>query len=428
MTAGTGPALANAPSHPSSGPAAGPWRSTHFRLFFAARSVSLLGDGMLMVALTTAVLATGYGASGVGWTLAAWMGPTALLVLFGGVLADRFTPIRLMVGADLVRCGTQSTVAALLLTGRPALWEIMVLMAASGVATAFFQPGIAGVVPKLTSAVQQANAVLRISEALSTLLGPALAGTLVVFLGPGEVFAADAASYLASACCLFGLRGMRFDRPGRRDALWRSLGQGWQEFRSRRWLWSVIAVWAVYGLCVFGPAMPLSATLITQSHGSRGYGLVASAFGAGTILGGLLGLRLRPRRPLLLGGTAMYAFALYPAAPGLGWPLPAIMAAQAVAGTGFALWGVMWSTSLQTKIPPTALSRVSAYDIAGSITVIPIGRALAGPVADQVGESRMLVISSVLAVLAIAVLIAIPEVRNLTADRPGSTPAPDPEE
>ncbi len=129
-------------------PLPSPWRSGRFRLFFTARSASLLADGMLMVSLTTAVLGAGHGASGVGYALAAWMTPIVLLVLFGGVLADRFTPQVMMICADLARMVAMLTMAVLLFSSDSVpLWQIMGLMALSGAATAMFQPGMASMVP-----------------------------------------------------------------------------------------------------------------------------------------------------------------------------------------------------------------------------------------------------------------------------------------
>lgn len=358
-------------------PPPSPWRSSRFRLFFTARSTSLLGDGMLMVSLTTAVLGAGYGAAGVGYALAAWMAPIVLLVLFGGVLADRFTPQVMMVGADVVRTVVMLALALLLIGDHVRLWHVMALLALSGAATAMFQPGLASLVPQVAEDIQRANALLRISEAICTLLGPGVAGLLVAYWNVAGSFVVIAAAYALSALGLAPLRRLGTARDESDDPMWHRLATGWQEFRSRSWLWGVISVWAVYGLFVFGPALPLGATLLTEQHGAGGYGWIASADGAGTIVGGLLGMRVRPRRPLVAGACAMFFFALNPLAPALGWSFTVTALTGAVAGCGFAFWGVMWATSVQSHIPLAVLSRVSAYDVAGSIMVIPVGRALA---------------------------------------------------
>ncbi|MFG2621784.1 MFS transporter [Streptomyces sp. NPDC048507] len=410
-----GPAGSGGSARPGadSAPPPSPWRSSRFRLFFTARSTSLLGDGMLMVSLTTAVLGAGYGAAGVGYALAAWMAPIVLLVLFGGVLADRFTPQVMMVGADVVRMVAMLALAALLIGTDVRLWQVMALMALSGAATAMFQPGLASLVPQVAEDIQRANALLRISEAICTLLGPGVAGLLVAYWSVAGSFVVIAAAYALSALGLAPLRRLGTARDAGDEPMWNRLATGWQEFRSRSWLWGVISVWAVYGLFVFGPALPLGAALLTEQHGTAGYGWIASADGAGTIIGGLLGMRVRPRRPLVAGACAMFFFALNPLAPALGWSFALTAFTGVVAGCGFAFWGVMWATSVQSHIPLAVLSRVSAYDVAGSIMVIPLGRALAGPAADAYGADRVLLFSSVVGVLCIGVMLCVPAIRAL---------------
>ena len=138
-----------------------------------------------------------------------------------------------------------------------------------------------------------------------------------------------------------------------------------------------------------------------------------SAFGAGTALGGALGLRLRPGRPLAAGTVAMFAFALYPLTAALTLPVYLEAAGFVAAGTGFAFWSVMWATTVQTHIPARLLNRVYAYDVAGSLLILPVGRALAGPVAQVAGTQRVLLASAGLAVTGCAALLSVPAIRNL---------------
>lgn len=424
-------------------PPSSPWRSPRFRLFFTARSASLLADGMLMVSVTTSVLGAGFGATGVGYALAAWMAPIVVLILFGGVLADRFTPQVMMVGADAVRVVTMLVMAALFAGGGVRLWQIMALMGVSGAATAMFQPGLASIVPRVAEDIQRANALLRISESMATLIGPGLAGFLVAYWDLAGSFVVIAAAYAVSAGGLLPLRRLAAggaEKSGEEeggagspvdetdDPMWRRLATGWHEFRSRTWLWGVISLWAVYGLFVFGPSLPLGAALLTEQHGATGYGWIASADGLGTIIGGLLGMRVRPRRPLAAGVCAMFFFALNPLAPALGWNFTLTAVTGMVAGCGFAFWGVMWATSVQSHIPLAVLSRVSAYDIAGSIMVIPLGRALAGPVAESFGADRVLLFSSAVSFVLLGAMLCVPAIRGLARlDHPKRDAAPDPD-
>ncbi|MFE6171138.1 MFS transporter [Streptomyces sp. NPDC056464] len=400
--------------------------SRDFRLFFVARAVAQLGDTMLPVALAAGLLQHGYGAGAVGLALAATSAAFAGLIVFGGVIADRFNTRRLMIGADLVRLCTQSLAAALFFSGHVVLWQICAIGFVNGVAGAVFQPGVAGTVRRLATDVQGANGAIRIAEAVAQLAGPALAGLLVGFASPGGVFTAHATTYALSALCLLLLRlPARSRRPGsdpvRRGtrAFRADLVEGWREFRARTWLWGVIAVWCVYMITVWGPSVPLVASEVVQQHGARSYGLINSALGAGTVAGGLLALRLRPRRMLRAGAMGVFAFAVFPVTVGAGLGVPAMAAGAAVAGAGMAFWSVMWATSVQTQVPADVLNRIHAYDVAGSLAMMPVGQSIAGPAATALGADRVLLIAGGMSLVVAVALLSVRSIRDLVrADAP----------
>ncbi|MDG9716002.1 MFS transporter [Streptomyces sp. DH24] len=392
--------------------------SRDFALFFVARAVARLGDTMLPVALAAGLLQHGYGAGAVGLAMAATTAAFAGLVVFGGVIADRFSTRRLMIGADLVRLVAQAGAAALFFSGHVVLWEICAIGVVNGVAAAVFQPGVAGTVPRLASDIQGANGAIRIAESAAHLAGPAVAGVLVGLASPGGVFAAHAATYAVSALCLLLLRLPPLP-PGTRPAgraggaFKADLADGWREFRSRTWLWGVIAVWCLYMIAVWGPTIPLVATEVVREHGPGAYGLVNSALGAGTVVGGLVALRLRPRRMLRAGAVALFAFLPFPATVGAGLGVPAMAVGAAVAGAGLSFWSVMWATSVQTQVPPDVLNRVHAYDVAGSLAMMPVGQALAGPAAGVLGADQVLLVAAATSLVVPAILLATPAIRNL---------------
>ncbi|MEU9100447.1 MFS transporter [Streptomyces sp. NPDC048361] len=405
------------PPGPSPAPPAGqPLWNHRFRLFFTARTVALFGDGMVPVALTAGLLGAGRPASSVGYALGAWMGPFAALVLFGGVLADRFTPRRMMVIADALRLVGASVLAVsfMVLDSGPPLGEVYALSALSGVGAALFQPGVASTVPRIASDVQRANAVLGVSEALMAMAGPAFAGVVAGLWGAGAVFAVNAATFGVSGVCLFLLRLGASDPAGTpRGGFFAELAGGWREFRARSWLWGVITVWTVYGLTVLGPATPLTAVLVTEGHGAGTYGALMAVNGAGSVLGGLLALRLRPARPLAAGALALLGVSVALLSLGLDLPVAVLGVGQFTVGAAFAFWLVMWSTTVQTQVPPEALNRLHAYDVAGSLLMLAAGRALAGPVAEAVGAEKVLLVGAGLNVVAVAVLLAVPAISGL---------------
>ncbi|MFH9954719.1 MFS transporter [Streptomyces roseolus] len=390
-----------------------------FGLYFTARAVSLLGDAMMPVAAALAVGAL-YGVTGVGLVLGAWTGTFVLLVLFGGVLSDRFGARRMMVGADLVRVATQGVLAVAFFAGRPPFWLLVAMAAVAGAAVAMFLPGVNGMVPHVTRDPHRANAALKVADALAHLLGPALAGLLIAVTDAGTVYAVDAATFLVSALCLALLRlaprTAESPAPGG-SSLRRDLRRGWREFRARTWMWAVVLIWVVHGVLVFGPLVPLGSALIGDRLGPDAYGLAVSFLGAGTVLGGLLALRLRPARPLAAGAGAMLLYAALPLAIALDAGLPVLLAAHALAGAALAFWSVMWATSVQTHTPPEVLNRVSAFELAGSVSGISAGQLLAGPATALTTPHHFLLLSAAACVAASAALLAVPAVRTLRRAR-----------
>lgn len=391
--------------------------SANFRLYFTARTIAMLGDTMLPVALSAGLLSYGYSAGDIGLVMAASTACFAGFVIFGGVLADRFNARALMIGADLVRVCSQSTAAFLFVSHQVRLWEMAVIAVVNGTAAAMFQPGVASTVVRVATDVQGANGVTRTAESVASLAGPALAGVLVGFTTPGAVFAVHASTYLTSALCLITLRLTPL--PPRLTAaatgFRADLAEGWREFRSRTWMWSVIVVWMVFMVCMVGPYTPLAAAQIIPAHGAGAYGLVNSALGGGTAVGALLAMRIRAARPLRAGSLALFCTALMPVSVGLGLPVYAIASCVFVAGGGWAFWGVNWSTSVQTQVPGEILNRIHAYEVAGSIAMVPVGQAASGPAASLFGARHVLLAGGGVAVAAAATLLAIPAVRTLSA-------------
>lgn len=395
-----------------------------FTLFFIARTISLFGDAMMPVAAALAVGAL-YGISGVGFVLGTWTGTFVVLVLFGGVFADRFGARRMMVIADLVRVLSQGVLAAAFFAGPPPFWLLLTMAALAGAAVAMFLPGANGMVPLVASEPQRANATLKVADALAHLIGPAFAGLLIALTSAGTVYAIDAATFALSALCLALIRLAPADAPTDTAAdadadssLRRDLRQGWREFRARTWMWAVILIWVGYGVLVFGPLIPLSSALIGARLGPDAYGLAVSFLGIGAVLGGLLALRLRPARPLAAGTAAMALYTALPLSVALGADLPVLLASHVLGGGALAFWSVMWATSVQTHTPPAVLNRVSAYELAGSVSGIALGQILVGPAISMASPDRLLLVSAGACMAGCLALLAIPAIRTLRPAAP----------
>lgn len=384
-----------------------------FTLFFTARSISVLGDHMLVpTTITVAMLKAGYGIAGVGYALAAQMGAMAIFIIFGGVLVDRFTPIRTMITSDAARVVVHSALALSFAVGTPDLWLILALLTLSGVGAGAFQPGIATVIPRVAHDVQRANAAIRVSESLMMVGGPAVAGVLLALSEVWVVLAIDAATFAISGILLIAMR-VRVPRRSQRTTIRRDFGEGWDEFRSRTWLWSVIVIWMLFTLTVFGPFTTLAQSAVTLEHGESTLGIVMAMLGLGSVLGGLIATRLRPVRLLRAGAIALTGVPLGPLVVAADLPVTWIAIGYGSLGASLAFWLVMFHTSVQTQIPPDVLGRVSSFEVAGSLIMGPVGRAIAGPVGAWLGIATVLTFSTVTAVVVIVLLLAVPAIRNL---------------
>lgn len=372
---------------------------------------------MLPVALAAGLVQFGYGAGAVGAAMASYSACFAGFVIFGGVIADRFNTRSVMVWADSVRVGTQALAAIMFFTDQVVLWQICAIGMVNGLCAALFQPGVASTIPRIARDVQGANGAIRTAESVMSIAGPAVAGLLIGLTSVGGVFAAHAMTYLISAGCLIGLR-LPNDRartaPARGLRTFRlDLVEGWREFRARTWMWSVIAIWMILMVTAFGPTAPLVATEIVTGHGEATFGVVSSVGGLGMAAGGLLAMRIRPVHPLRAGAIALFGFCPQPVAVGLDLPVPVVAVCFAVTGAATAFWGVMWATSVQTQVPAGILNRIHAYEVAGSLAMMPVGQALAGPASAALGSATVLLVSGTLSVVFCAALVAVPAVRNL---------------
>lgn len=385
----------------------------NFRLFFSGYAVSLFGSAMVPVALTFAVLNEGYGAPDVGFVLAAQVVPLVALLLIGGAVADHLSRRVAMLGADLLRFVSEGVLAALLIAGHPPLWLFMVLAGALGAGQAFFNPAMTGLLPELVAPerLQAANALSGVANSTGAVLGPSVAGVIVALGGAGWAIAIDAASYAVSAVCLWRLILPARVR-GERSSLVSQLAVGWREFRSRPWIWLIVGQFALFNALCLAPFLVLGAVLAHDRLGGAGvWGAILAGFGAGSIAGGALAIRLRVRRPLVLGlvGTALFALPLASLAVGAQTEL--LVAAAAVGGVGLAVFGVLWATALQQNLPNEVLSRVSSYDWLGSVAFVPVGYAIAGPIGDAIGLRTFLLGAAGLAVISCFLVLSSRSVR-----------------
>ena len=389
-------------------------RERNFRWFFLGQCTSMLGDGMVAPALAFAILNLTGHVSDLGMVLAAGTASQVLFMLAGGVIADWLPRNVLMLGSDLLRTVSQGVMATLLIKGTARIWHLLLLQVVHGLAAALFMPAVPGLIQSTTRPEQRqpANALRVLALSGSLIAGPSAAGVLVVTVGPGWAIAVDAVTFAASAACLSRVRLDDAIRV-RSHGFARDLADGWREFRSRRWVWTIIAAASVMNLLyaafsVLGPAVS------ARSFGGAGaWALISAAFGAGCLGGGVIALCVRPRFPLRSALIVMAVFACPTLTLAAGLTVLAVAAAAFCGGLVMMIFNTLWETTLQQHIPATTLSRVSAYEWAGAVACQPLGLALVAPVAGRLGLHATLWAAGALQVVVALSPLLVQEVRTM---------------
>jgi MFS family permease len=400
-----------------------------YRLLVGGMSISLLGDGLFLVALAWQVYAlsnapTALASVGIAMTI-----PTIVCLLLGGAVSDRYDRRLVMLCADAVRAVGLGVLAVLSVSGSLALWELMAVGVVYGAATAFFDPASDALVPQLLPAedLPQANSLDQLIRPLALrLTGPAIGGAVIAAIGVGWSFGLDAVSFVVSAATLLAMSPVRraaaaagADGAG---SMRHEVAAGLRYVRSHAWLWATLVSAAIAYLLFMGPTEVLLPFVVKNrlSDGAGALGLVFAAGGLGSLLCAIvIGQRGLPRRAL----TFMY----------ICWTL----ATLAIAGYGLSsqLWGLMiasvafnsletagtiaWATTKQRLVPAELLGRVSSLDWLISIGLLPVSFAITGPVSAALGLRTTLVGAGVLGAAVTFAALLVPGVRQM--DEPGAT-------
>ncbi len=375
-------------------------RSRDFRLLWLSQSVSMVGDALITVAIGLYVTGLTGHPRDVGLVLAAYSLPIVGFVLIGGVVADRLPRHAVMVTSDLVRMVLHGTLAILILTGVVQVWHMVVIGLLFGSAEAFFQPAYSGLLPQTVPEpeIQAAQAISGVSREIATFASPAISTALVLGVGGAAAFGLDSVTFAVSAAFLSRVRGRSRGAAGESGSFLVELKQEWTAVRERTWVWVTIVTFSASILLALAPFFVLGASVAKSVYGHEAvFGIVNAMWGVGAVIAALVGSRWSPRRPML---AAMLAAAPWPSAIvvyAAGPPVWVVSAAAALAGAGIGLFAVWWETALAQRIPPHLLSRVSAWDLMGSLALLPLGYVLAGPVAASVGSVRLLVVGGLVA-------------------------------
>lgn len=397
-----------------------------FRLLFSGTVITTVGDGLAGIALTFAVLDVG-SATDLGIVFALRQIAEAVVLVFGGVISDRLPRNLVMVGASVVQAVAQAATAAAVLGGWSSIAAIAAFQALYGIGGGLVIPAEIGLVPQTVSPerLQQANALQGLSRNLTRILGPALGGALVVAGSPGVALGIDAVSFLVCAVILQRIRiPPRPEGVAQQEGFLHELRAGWKEFTSRTWLWASVVLFGIgnLGFCawiILGPVIAKA-----ELGGAGAWGTIVAIGGIGAVVGSVIAMRVRPKRPLVACTLAAVPLASQVLVLAVAPSVWLLSVASFCAGAGIAVHLTLWFTVFQREIPETMQSRVSSYDVLGSFVLMPIGFAIVGPVADAIGVTETLWLSLGVMLTTWTLILMLPSVWAIRAPAPNPHPTP----
>jgi MFS family permease len=406
-----------------------PLRHRDFRLLWSGMCVSLMGDGIFLVAMAWQVYALSNAPTALALVGIAMTVPTIMFLLLGGVVSDRLDRRRVMLAADVTRGIAVGLIAVLSLTGALELWHVVALVAVYGAGAAFFGPAFDAIVPDVlpASELAQANSLDQFVRPVALrLAGPALGGLLIDAVGVGAAFAFDAASFAISAVALLSMATRAPRRAAEPASVGADIRTGFAYVRRHVWLWATFASAAVAYLLFMGPAEVLLPYLVKNVMGGSAsdLGLVFAAGGIGSVgCAVVVGQRGLPKRDITFMYLAWTAATVAVAGYGLATAVWQLMLASLCFNALETAGTIVWATAKQRHVPAALLGRVSSLDWLISIGLLPVSFALTGPVSAAIGAQATLVAAGVIGGVVTFAALLLPGMRAVEGLEAGEEPA-----
>jgi MFS family permease len=387
-----------------------------FTALATSRFISNVGNGLSPIALAYGVLALpGATAKDLSFVMAARMFPMISLMLFGGVIGDRFKRNRIVGGADILGSSFAAISALSLINGSSSVALLAIMGALFGILNALWWPAMSGVLPEILprEKLQDGNAIISLMTNIGFVIGALLGGILVTSFGSGWALLVDAATFFIAGIIVWNLDLATIVKE-KKSSMIHDLKEGWVEFSSRSWVVTVVVAFSMINLAfesliqILGPL-----NYNTPETGPKYWSFNLAALTCGMLLGSVISLRVKFTRPLLFAMLVIALSCIWDFSLAINAPLFITLGAALIAGISIDIFTVLWNTSLQTRIPEASYSRVVAYDALGSYGMAPIGIAVAGPLAQLFGVSSMIFFTGAITLVAALLTLSVKSVRTL---------------
>jgi MFS family permease len=354
-------------------------------------------------------------AAAMAMVLICLIAPTLVFLLIGGVAADRYPRVPLMLASDLIRGVILTVVALLAVSGALELWHIYLAAILAGTVDGFFQPAYIAMVPTVVPAEQlpSANALTSMSTTMGRIAGPAIGAVLIGVVGTAGAFAINGLSFFLAAALLLPLLGVHVsiepETGGEGGSILQDVREGIATVVRVPILWIGILLFALTNVTLAGP-YSITLPFLVKQHLKADVdtlGLLYAVFPIGYLLGGIwLGRLIRIRRRGLLSYAGLLTASIMLALFGLDVPIAVLILAALINGAALEVQSLIWTNTLQEIVPSERLGRVASIDQLGSYVLLPVGFAVTGWATTLLGPAPVFVlgggITASLALLALA--------------------------
>ena len=390
----------------------------YVKRLFLARFISNYGNGMGPIALAFGILGLPNGSANL---LGLVLGTTTVLFLimapFGGVIADKYGRARMVGLTDMAGGLILFVQVAYFATGEVPIAVLLIVNGCFGILWGIFWPAFSGVIPAVLpeAGLQKGNALNQLLTNSGMIFGAASAGIFIDIFGVATTLAIDAASFFISGLLIYTFRHLTPRVTGTENSMLTDLRYGWGVFLSFKWIVNLVFAWSFIVMC-WAAAENILGPLIALEHfnGAKSWSFVITAESIGLIVGSFIAIKIKLKYPLRFLQLTSFSVTFYIFALAKPQSLLVIAFGAFLFGITLDLWGTLWNTALQRKVPRDVLSRVSSFDAMGSMMFRPIGLAIAGPLSSLFGITNFIYILAALSVVAVAAPLFSAEVRNMS--------------
>jgi MFS family permease len=392
-----------------------------YRNLLLSTILTIVATSAFPIALAVTILDAGGSATALGLIMGARVLSGVLLAPAGGVWADRLSRRSVLFVSDAIR----AVVGSVVIFFDPAtisLWVLLAVVVIMGACDAFGRPAVAAIIPSILPdhLLPSGNVIRGISMKGGEIAGPGIAGAIIVTFGTHATYLTTCFFFLIGALLILRVHeNPREMNSSPKSSFVTEVREGLRVVWYYKWITAMIIMATFQLMMVVGVEMVLLPVITKRDFGTAAvYATAAALFSLGGVISAIISIKSKTKRP---GTVSVVVWGLFIFAPlVLAFPSSRelIFLAYFIAGFSVGPWEAFWNTQVQREVPAEYQARVFSIDFMGTVGLLPLGMALAGPMANLFGERELLIGVAIFHLLICAAVLLVPGVREMKSTRP----------